>query len=102
MTCSFVCLNQLIQHKRLNIKPLGFEFINNINKFVITENNANMTDSEIRDVLSEHTNDLTIFLRRDYNICPDCGEEIYYLHEDSTCTYCREGKFTIESENVFD
>ena len=73
-----------------------------INKFVITENNSNMTDSEIRDVLSEHTNDLTIFLRRDYNICPDCGEEIYYLHEDSTCIYCREGKFTIESENVFD
>ncbi|WP_407423157.1 hypothetical protein [Methanobrevibacter sp.] len=60
-----------------------------INKFVITENNANLTDSELKDILKEHTNDLTIFIRRDFEICPNCGEEIYYLDHNSTCPNCK-------------
>lgn len=73
-----------------------------INKFVIMENNVDFTDDEIKAILKEHTNDLTIFIRRDFELCPDCGEEIYYLHENSTCPRCREGKFYIEDESMID
>ena len=73
-----------------------------INKFVISENNAELTDSEIKAILEDHTNDLTIFIRRDFDLCPDCGEEVYYLHENSTCTKCRQGKFIIETEDLID
>lgn len=73
-----------------------------INKFVITENNANFTDLELRKILEEHTNDLTIFLRRDYDICPDCGEEIYYLDQNSTCPSCRRDRLTIISHMMVD
>ncbi len=73
-----------------------------INKFIITENNADLDDDEIRAILEDHTNDLTIFIRRDYDLCPECVEEIYYLHENSTCPNCREGKFIIENELMVD
>lgn len=73
-----------------------------INKFVITENNANMTDSEIKEVLKEHTNDLTIFLRHDFDICPDCGEKIYYLNQNSTCPKCRRDRLTITDHMTVD
>ena len=73
-----------------------------INKFVITQNNANFTDDEIKAVLKEHTNDLTIFIRRDYDLCPICGEEIYYLHENSTCPSCMEERLTITNITMMD
>lgn len=73
-----------------------------INKFVITENNANFDDSEIKAILEEHTNDLTIFLRRDYDICPECGEKVYYLNQNSTCPYCRRDKLYISDHIDFD
>ncbi|WP_405264464.1 hypothetical protein [Methanobrevibacter sp.] len=73
-----------------------------INKFVITENNANFTDSEIKAVLNEHTNDLTIFIRRDFDICPDCGEEVYYLDQNSTCPKCRKDSLTIVGHMMVD
>lgn len=73
-----------------------------INKFVITENNANFTDSELKDVLNDHTNDLTIFIRRDFDTCPDCGEEIYYLDRNSTCPKCRRDKLTIVDHMMVD
>ena len=73
-----------------------------INKFVVTENDANMSDSEIKDILEEHTNDLTIFIRRDYDICPDCGEEVYYLNQNSTCPSCRRDRLTIAGHMMVD
>ena len=73
-----------------------------INKFVITENDANLSDSEIKTILKEHTNDLTIFLRRDYDICPDCGEEVYYLNQNSTCPNCRRDRLNIINKMMVD
>lgn len=73
-----------------------------INKFVITENNADLNDSEIKSILEEHTNDLTIFIRRDYDICPDCGEEVFYLNQNSTCPSCRRDRLTIVSHMMVD
>ena len=73
-----------------------------INKFVITENNANLNDSELKEILEDHTNDLTIFIRSDYDICPDCGEEIYYLDQNSTCPNCRRDRLHIADHIVVD
>lgn len=73
-----------------------------INKFVITENNANLNDSQIKEILEDHTNDLTIFIRSDYDICPDCGEEIYYLDQNSTCPNCRRDRLHISDHIVVD
>lgn len=73
-----------------------------INKFVITQNNANFTDEEIKSVLNEHTNDLTIFIRRDYDLCPVCGEEVYYLHENSTCPNCMGERLVVKNMTMFD
>lgn len=73
-----------------------------INKFVITENKADLRDSEIRGILEEHTNDLTIFIRNDYDVCPDCGEEIFYLNQDSTCPNCRRDRLHIADHMLVD
>ncbi len=73
-----------------------------INKFVITENNANLNDSQLKEILEDHTNDLTIFIRSDYDICPDCGEEIYYLDQNSTCPNCRRDRLYISDHIVVD
>lgn len=73
-----------------------------INKFVITENKAEFSDSQIREILEKHTNDLTIFIRRDFDICPDCGEEVYYLDQNSTCPNCRRDKLTIVDHMMVD
>ena len=66
-----------------------------INKFVITENKSDLNDSELKDILKDHTNDLTIFIRNDYDVCPDCGEEICYLNQDSSCPNCRRDRLNI-------
>ena len=71
-------------------------------KFVITENKAEFSDSQIREILEKHTNDLTIFIRRDFDICPDCGEEVYYLDQNSTCPNCRRDKLTIVDHMMVD
>lgn len=73
-----------------------------INKFIITENSTDLSDNEIKSILSEHTNDLTIFIRRDFDLCPECGEKVHYLHNGSTCPNCREGRFIAESETMMD
>lgn len=73
-----------------------------INKFVITENNANFTDSELKAVLEDHTNDLTIFIRRDFETCPVCGEEIFYLNQNSTCPKCRRDSLKIVDHMMVD
>lgn len=73
-----------------------------INKFVITENKAEFSDSQIREILEKHTNDLTIFIRRDFDICPDCGEEVYYLDQNSTCPNCRRDSLTIVDHMMVD
>lgn len=73
-----------------------------INKFVITENHANLKDSEIKEILKDHTNDLTIFIRNDYDLCPDCGEEICYLNQDSSCPNCRRDRLNIVNQIMVD
>ena len=73
-----------------------------INKFVITQNNAGLDDDEIKAILNEHTKDMTIFIRRDYDICPVCGEEIYYLHENSTCPSCMDAGLVIRDLKLID
>lgn len=73
-----------------------------INKFVITENKADFSDGEIKAILMEHTNDLTIFIRRDFDLCPDCGEEVYYLDQKSTCPKCRRDSLTIIGSMMVD
>ena len=73
-----------------------------INKFVITQNNADLTDSQIKAILEEHTKELTIFLRRDYDICPNCGEEVYYLHENSACPNCMDEGLIIKDMTFYD
>ena len=50
------------------------------NKFIIVNNNANLSEDEIKAIINEHTNDLTIFIKRDLDLCPDCGDQLYYLH----------------------
>ena len=47
-----------------------------INKFVIIKNIAGLSDDEIKSVLENHTNDLTIYLNRNSDICPNCGETL--------------------------
>ena len=73
-----------------------------INKFVITQNNADLTDSQIKAIFEEHAKELTIFLRRDYDICPNCGEEVYYLHENSTCPNCMDEGLIIKDMTLYD
>lgn len=73
-----------------------------INKFVITENSANLSDDELKAVIEEHTNDLTIFLRRDFELCPDCASTLNFLEDDSLCPNCMEGKLISSGIIMFD
>lgn len=66
-----------------------------INKFVIFENNANLEDSLIKEILKDHTNDLTVFINDSYEYCPHCGDGLYVLGEESLCPKCRVGVLNI-------
>ena len=71
-----------------------------INKFVILKNIAELDDDEIKSILKEHTNDLTIYLNRNSDICPDCGDNLEYFTSESQCPKCGEGiLMPIESAN---
>jgi len=68
-----------------------------INKFIIKENSADLDENEIRNILSEHTHDLTVLLF-DYEVhCPECGSNIQALSDLSLCPSCREGHLLIQS-----
>ncbi|WP_405274827.1 hypothetical protein [Methanobrevibacter sp.] len=73
-----------------------------INKFVILENNANLEDSLIKEILEDHTNDLTVYINDSYFTCPICGDELQVLGESSSCPKCRVGLLTIEKQTLFD
>ncbi|WP_407393133.1 hypothetical protein [Methanobrevibacter sp.] len=70
-----------------------------INKFVIVENSDNLSDDEIKSVLHDHTNDLTVFINNPGDICPNCGNKIQILKEFSPCPNCGEGKLRIKDIN---
>lgn len=73
-----------------------------INKFVILENNAGLEDSLIKEILEDHTNDLTVYINDSYLICPNCEDELQVLAESSICPKCRVGLLTIEKQDLFD
>lgn len=73
-----------------------------INKFVIYENNADLEDSLIKEILNDHTNDLTVFINGSFEYCPQCGDGLHVLGEDSLCPNCRIGVFKIEKQTFLD
>ena len=68
-----------------------------INKFVIYENNAELEDSLIKEILNDHTNDLTVFINDSYEYCPHCGDGLHVLGEDSLCPECKTGVLEVEN-----
>lgn len=73
-----------------------------INKFVIFENNAELNDSLIKEILEDHTNDLTVFINDTYAICPHCGEELSVLAESSKCPSCKDGVLELDNQTFID
>lgn len=73
-----------------------------INKFVIRQNNAGLTDEEIRNVLNDHTNDLTIFISYFDKTCPDCGGNVKKISQFSICPKCGEGILMVERSRMID
>lgn len=73
-----------------------------INKFVVYENNADLEDSLIKEILKDHTNDLTVFINGSYEYCPQCGDGLQVLGEDSLCPSCRIGVLEIENQTFSD
>ena len=73
-----------------------------INKFVIHENNANLEDSLMKEILKDHTNDLTVFIDDSYDYCPDCGDELHVLGESSLCPHCRMGILGLDNQTFVD
>ena len=73
-----------------------------INKFVILENNANLEDSLIKEILQDHTNDLTVYINDSYSNCPVCGDELQILGESSICPKCKTGVLHIEKQQIID
>ena len=73
-----------------------------INKFVILENDAKLDDSLIREILQDHTNDLTVYINDSYSNCPICGDELHILGESSACPKCKTGQLHIEKQQLID
>ena len=73
-----------------------------INKFVIYENNANLEDSLIKEILNDHTSDLTVFINDSYEYCPQCGDGLQVLAEDSLCPKCRVGVLKVKKRTFTD
>ena len=73
-----------------------------INKFVILENNANLEDSLIKEILKDHTPDLTVFINDSYEYCPNCGDGLHMLGESSLCPKCRIGVLEIDNQTFTD
>lgn len=73
-----------------------------INKFVVYENNANLNDNLLKEILNDHTNDLTVFINDSYEYCPKCGDELHVLGDSSICPKCRVGLLGIVNQEFFD
>lgn len=73
-----------------------------INKFVILENNADLDDSLIKEILQDHTNDLTVYINDCYSTCPNCGDELHILGEASKCPKCKVGILDIDNIDLID
>lgn len=73
-----------------------------INKFVIFENNANLTDSLMKEILEDHTNDLTVFINDSYGPCPQCGSELHVLDQSSKCPNCETGTLNLVNKTLID
>lgn len=67
-----------------------------INKFIIVENNENMSDDGLKNIINSHTNDLTVFINNPGDVCPNCREGIEILKESSLCPNCGEGSLKIK------
>ena len=66
------------------------------------ENDANLEDSLIKEILQDHTNDLTVYINDSYSNCPICGDELQILGESSKCPKCRVGQLQIEKQQLID
>ena len=66
-----------------------------INKFIIKENKANLDEESVRNILKQHTNDLTVLLFDDKTLCPNCSSELKFFDESSVCPNCKKGHLTI-------
>jgi len=73
-----------------------------INKFVVLENPANLEDGLIREILRDHTNDLTVFIDGSYEFCPECGDILQVLGDSSLCPKCRIGVLVIVNREFVD
>ena len=73
-----------------------------INKFVIFENNADLDESLMKEILEDHTNDLTVFINDTYALCPHCGGELSVLGESSKCPNCKEGELILDNQTFID
>ena len=93
------------KHLDFNGKYYGY-YCNNcskqINKFVIFENNANLTDSLMKEILEDHTNDLTVFINDSYGPCPQCGSELHVLDQSSKCPNCETGTLNLVNKTLID
>ena len=82
--------------------PNKKELRKQINKFIIIENPANLNENEIREILNDHTFDLTIYLEKTHDLCPECGDGLMYLGESSKCPKCGKGKLNLENSILMD
>lgn len=69
-----------------------------INKFVIVENNDNLSDDGLQNIINDHTNELTVFINNPGDVCPNCGDKIQIFKESSRCPNC--GKGTLKIKNL--
>lgn len=73
-----------------------------INKFVILENYADLAESLIKEILQDHTHDLTVFINDTYSICPHCSSKLQVLGESSVCPECRIGVLNLVNQTFID
>ena len=66
------------------------------------DENANLNENEIREILNDHTFDLTIYLEKTHDLCPECGDELMYLGDSSKCPKCGKGKLNLENSILMD
>lgn len=68
---------------------------NQINKFVVMQNLADIDEDSIRYILKQHTNNLTVLLFDKIDDCQHCGGKLQSLKHSSLCPRCREGHLMV-------